>query len=118
MNVEELKKLVNDLRSLPSENETVEFKVNNFDMDGVGVRISALSNSANLENKKNAYLVFGIEDETYNILGTKFSPKTVKEGNQPFEFLLNKKITPAFDFKIYEIMVDEKKLLFFKYLPR
>ncbi|MCK5268173.1 MAG: putative DNA binding domain-containing protein [Spirochaetes bacterium] len=117
MNDEELKKLVNDLRSLPSENETVEFKANDFSMNIVGVRVSALSNSANLENIKNAYLVFGIEDETHNIIGTKFSPKTAKEGNQPFEFLLNKKITPVFDFRIYEIIIDEKKIVIFQIPP-
>lgn len=100
MNDEELKKLIDDLRALPSENETVEFKLNNFDIKTIGVRISALANSANLGNLKNAYLVFGIEDETHNIVGTKFSPKTAKEGNQSFEFLLNKKITPTLNLGI------------------
>ena len=117
MNDEELKKLINDLRNLPSENETVEFKVNNFDMNIVGKIISALSNSANLKSEKNAYLVYGIEDKTHNIVGTSFSPKTTTIKNQPFEFLLNKKITPAFDLQIYETIIEDRKVVIFQIPP-
>ena len=38
---------------------TVDVK-NNYDKDEIGIRISALSNSTNLHDKKHAYLVFGV----------------------------------------------------------
>jgi len=81
MDQEQLEKLIIHLTSLPLETETVEFKENNFKPDDIGKWISALSNSANLNNEKNAYLVFGIQDITHDIVGTKFLPSKEKVGN-------------------------------------
>ena len=54
-----LKKLV----SLPKENEWVEFKQNFHSEDEIGERISAIANSACIDNKAYGYLVFGVDDE-------------------------------------------------------
>jgi len=56
-----LRSLVNELRKLPRETEWVEFKHNNANPDMIGERLSALANSAALEGKTNAYVVWGIE---------------------------------------------------------
>jgi predicted HTH transcriptional regulator len=67
MNATELKKLLKDLCALPAETEAVEFKVNNSDKDELGKRISAISNTANLLDKKAGYIVFGVTDDPHDI---------------------------------------------------
>jgi len=70
----ELLQILDNLRKLPAETEIVEFKEakNNFDFSDLGKYFSALSNEANLKNKKFAWLVFGIENKRHAIVGSKF----------------------------------------------
>ncbi|MBU4338007.1 putative DNA binding domain-containing protein [Patescibacteria group bacterium] len=117
MNQEQLEKLITNLTSHPLETETVEFKENNFNKEDIGKRISALSNSANLHNKKNAYLVFGIHDITHDIVGTTFLPSNEKIGNDQLEFWLSQHINPRIDFRIYEFKQDAKNVVFFEIPP-
>lgn len=60
----ELLGLLAELRKLPRETEWVEFKHNNDDADEIGEYLSALSNSAALSGKVQAYLVWGIDNTT------------------------------------------------------
>ena len=83
--LEQLKKLVNELRVFPNETEWFEFKVNSSDPESIGEYISALSNSASLIVKNEAYLIFGIDNDTHEVVGTKFQPKKVKKGNEELE---------------------------------
>lgn len=43
--------LIDDLRALPAETAWVEFKHENTDPDGIGKRVSALSNAARVEGQ-------------------------------------------------------------------
>ena len=70
MEITELSKLVDRLVSLSKESETVEFKANFHSKEEIGERISAMSNSACLLNQPYSYLVFGIENDTHQIIGT------------------------------------------------
>lgn len=56
------------------ENEIVEFKAasNGFDFHKLGQYFSAISNEANLKNKRFGWLVFGVHDTTHNIIGTNY----------------------------------------------
>ncbi len=117
MDQEWFEKLIKNLVSLPSETETVEFKENKFNEDDIGKRISALSNSANLHDKKTAFLVFGIQDNTHNIVGTNFSPSNEKIGNDQLEFWLSKMINPRVDFRIHELKYETKKIVIFEIPP-
>jgi len=67
-----LEKLKN--HDLPSENEIVEYKEakTSFDMDKLGRYFSALSNEANLQGLKSAWLIFGIRDVDKCVIGTEF----------------------------------------------
>jgi len=85
MNRNDLEILIEELRALPEESEWVEFKVNKAISQNIGEYISGLSNSACLEGKEHAYLVFGIENEKHELVGTDFKPKTKKIGNQELE---------------------------------
>lgn len=112
-----LEQLIRNLISLPRETETVEFKKDSFNEEDIGKRISALSNSANLLDKKKAYLVFGIQDITHNIVGTNFLPTQEKIGNEQLEFWLSKHIDPSIDFRIYEFKLKEDRIVLFEIPP-
>ena len=65
--------LVRELCKLPHETEWVEFKLNQNDPKRIGELISAPANGAALCGKPNAYIIWGIEDETHAVVGTTFS---------------------------------------------
>lgn len=101
--------LVTELRSLPSETEWVEFKGHMASPQDIGEYISALSNSAALEKKAYAYLIWGIDDETHDIVGTSFTPETYKKGNEELENWLLRLLTPRIYFKFQKIEYDDSK---------
>jgi hypothetical protein len=80
MNTQELTALLDRLRAEPHESEWLEFKANRFEPQALGEYLSALANSACLLGKPRAYLVFGIEDGSHAVVGTRFDPgaETVK----------------------------------------
>lgn len=77
--------LTNQLLALPEENEWIEFKENNMNPEEVGKRISALSNVACLSKQPYGYLIFGVEDETKKIVGTKSHFRQQKKGKEDLE---------------------------------
>lgn len=109
MNKEKIKKLVADIIN-EGESEVVEFKENNFHEIEIGKRISALSNSANLLDKKNAYFVFGVSDDK-KIVGTKFSFKEQRVGNELLESWLCQMLNPKIDFCVFETQIDDKNII-------
>lgn len=113
--MEKIEKLIEDLIA-EGETEIIEFKENNFQKEEIGKRISALSNSANLLDKKSAYLVFGISDKN-KIVGTNFSFKKEKIGNEYFESWLNQMLSPKIDIEILEKQVDSKNIIILKISP-
>ncbi|MCF6271153.1 MAG: putative DNA binding domain-containing protein [Melioribacteraceae bacterium] len=114
MNTKELNILLEELRALPQESEWVEFKHNNSNPQEIGEYISALSNSAYLENKEFGYLVFGIEDKTHKVLGTTFKPRETKISTQEIENWLVTLLEPRIDFKIFEFTHQEKDIVLFQ----
>lgn len=117
MTQEELKKLLDELRALPSETEWVEFKVNYYEPQEIGEYISALSNSACLHQKDFGYLVFGVEDKTHAVKGTTFKPKKKKVGNEELENWLVRLLSPRIDFKIFEFEYEGHPIVIFKIDP-
>jgi len=78
---EYLYSLVSELISLPRETEWLEFKKNNTNPKEIGEYISALSNSAALAGKANAYLIWGVDDATHNIISLTLKPKSKETKN-------------------------------------
>ena len=76
---EYLRGLLKELYTLPKETEWVEFKLNYDDPQEIGEYISALSNSAALSGKASAYLVWGVKNDTRDIIGTTFKPSVEKK---------------------------------------
>ena len=77
MNIENI---LDTLLTMPEENEVVEFKKaeNQFDKDKLGQYFSALSNEANLKGLKNAWMIFGVQNDK-SISGTKISDRQINE---------------------------------------
>lgn len=102
------------LVALPKENEWVEFKHNYHSEDEIGERISALANAAALFNKPFAYLVYGVDDDTHQIVGTSFRPSTKTVGKNELENWLVQNLLPHIDFRIYEFQHEGKNVAMFE----
>jgi ATP-dependent DNA helicase RecG len=102
MDQNELETLIKELQALPKECEWVEFKVNNSNPQEIGEYLSALSNSACYSRQPYGYLVFGIEDNTHQFVGTSFYAKREKIGNQELENWLVTLLNPKVDLNIFE----------------
>ncbi|MDC0933104.1 ATP-binding protein [Arcobacteraceae bacterium] len=109
--------LIKELLKQPAETEWLEFKHNNHDKEMIGEYISALSNSATLHGKTNAYVMWGIEDESLNIIGTTFKPSSTKVGGEALENWLLRLLTPKINFKFYEVSIDDKNLVLLEISP-
>lgn len=103
--------LIRESRGLPGENEWLEFKVDFSDPQGIGEYISALSNSAALCGRNHAYMVWGVEDATHDVVGTRFSPAQAKKGNEPLESWLHRFLEPAVDFAFHEVAVEGRRVV-------
>jgi len=119
MNVEQLRLLLEDLCSLPSETEWVEFKEakNNIHFDDLGEYFSALSNEANLKRRSCGWLVLGISDQLpRKIVGTNYRI------TRPALDSLKKEIADcttnrlSFD-EIHELHLSEGRVLMFQIPP-
>ena len=74
----DLVSLIDQLRAYPSETEWLEFKHNNADPQEIGEYLSALANEAALLNQPRGYLIFGVEDGSHAVVGSRFDPYTAK----------------------------------------
>ena len=74
MTTADLRNILSELLSLPAETEVVEFKKaeNGFGDQELGQYFSALSNEANLRGRQCAWLVFGVENKTHEVIGTNY----------------------------------------------
>ncbi|WP_102268304.1 RNA-binding domain-containing protein [Massilicoli timonensis] len=98
--------LIERLCHFSNETEWLEFKVNNDEPSLIGEYVSALSNSATICEKEKAYMIWGIDDSTHEIVGTSFSPKQTKIGNEELENWLLRALKPRVDFKFFEISIN------------
>lgn len=104
-----LKNLLIKLASLSNEEEWLEFKVNNIEPIMIGEYISALSNSAALIDREKAYLIWGIDDKTHEIVGTNFNFKEAKKGSEELVSWLSRMLTPRINFEFNEVFFEDKK---------
>lgn len=97
--------VVHELAALPRETGWLEFKRNKADPQDIGEYISALANSAALEGKAQAYVVWGIEDATHAIVGTAFDAAACRIGNEELESWLLRQLAPKIDFRFHEVEI-------------
>lgn len=111
----ELKTILTQLRNHTAENEIVEFKEakTGFDFRKIGKYFSALSNEANLKGKPHAWLVFGIENKSFTIVGTKYRPQS-DDLNKLKSEIANKTTNRITFIEIYELLETEGRVLMFQ----
>ena len=95
--------LIAELLKLPTETGWLELKENNSDPEDIGQYLSALSNTAALDGKANAYLVWGVRDGTHEVVGTRFRPSRAKKGNEDLESWLLRLLSPRLHFRFHEV---------------
>lgn len=109
--------LIRELCKLPTETEWVEFKENYFDPQDIGEYISALANSAALEGKAHAYIAWGINDLSHEVVGTSFNPRKEKKGNEELENWLLRSLDPKIDFTFLHASLDGLSVILLE-IPR
>lgn len=81
--------LIYSLIGYPNETEWVEFKEGNSDPMRIGQDISALANAAAYAGRPRAYKIWGVTDESHELVGTSFDPYAAKaKGNQDLQIWL------------------------------
>lgn len=108
---DELRELVEALRSGGRETEWIEFKHNNAEPERIGRYISALANTAALANTSRGYLVWGIEDETQDVVGTSFNPDATRVRGQELEFWLRLKLRDSIDFSFEQTELEGRHIV-------
>ncbi len=101
---------VNELRKYETEREWFEFKENWFEPKELGEYISALSNSAACEGQEYAYFVWGVQDKTHDLVGTKFDPNQDVKG-EPLKHYLARQLYPYIDFRFEELKIKNKRIV-------
>lgn len=100
-----------ELRKLPSETEWVEFKHNNDEPDEIGEYLSALANAAALTGKVSAWLVWGVSNDTHEVIGTTFNPTAAKVGNEELESWLLHLLSPKINFRFYTVQLEDNMVV-------
>ncbi len=105
-----LDKLVLELCRFPSETPWLEFKHNNYNERMIGEDISALANSAALYERNTAYMLWGIDDTTHEIIGTQKNLQNLKVGKQELENWLRGLLSIHADFEFHSVEVNNKQV--------
>lgn len=111
----ELKRILQSLRNLTSENELVEFKEakTGYDFSKLGKYFSALCNEANLKGKSFSWLVFGIRDKDHAIVGTNFRISRKDLDNLKGE-IANRTTNRVSFIEIYELNTGDGRVVMFQ----
>lgn len=110
----DLKNIISDIQASPKECEWVEIKENNGNPQLIGEYISALANGAAYMGQSKGYLVFGMNNDTHEIVGTTYDPKQEKIGNEEIENWIATQLSPRIDFIIYnDVLINDKRVVLF-----
>ena len=107
MNIEQI---VLDLCAYDDEQEWFEFKENWFQPEALGEYVSALSNAAAFHYKKYAYFVWGVNNETHEVLGTTFNQYR-DYNEEPYQNYLARNLSPSINFSFEEETIDGKRVV-------
>ena len=92
-----------EMLCMPRESDTAEFKSNLDEPEVIGQYISALANTAALQGRDRAWMVWGIQDNNREVIGTTFDPFRHKIGNQSLVMWLQTMTQPRADFIFHEV---------------
>ena len=105
--------IVLDLISREAEEEWFEFKENWFEAHEIGEYISAMSNAAAMHGEDMAYFIWGVNNDTHEIVGTTINyQKDFKK--EPFQHYLVRQMSPDIGFTFHELEINEKRVVLLK----
>ena len=104
------KEIINELLQFSKEREWFEFKENWFQPVTLGEYVSALSNAAALVGKEYGYFVWGINDETHEIVWTDFDYYQDYR-HEPYQNYLNRNLSPRIKFEFGEDVIYGKRVV-------
>ncbi|MCF0195240.1 MAG: putative DNA binding domain-containing protein [Bacteroidaceae bacterium] len=107
--MESIKELVNNLRELPDEKGWLEFKHNNYTPKMIGEDISALANAAALADRNFAYMIWGVDDTTHEIVGTDKNLQNLRQGGEELENWLRHQLSRNADFTFQLVDMENLK---------
>lgn len=106
------------LLSQPSETEWLEFKKasHSYSFDKLGKYFSALSNEARLKSQEAGWLIFGVQDKSHKVVGTRFRPNRSDLDSLKKE-IANKTSNLLTFVEIHELNLPEGRVLMFEIPP-
>jgi ATP-dependent DNA helicase RecG len=115
----ELIQQLNDMCSMPAETEVVEFKEakNDYDFAKLGKYFSALCNEANLKDKKEAWIIFGVENVQHRIVGSNYRHSNRATLDSLKSEIANKTTNRITFIEIYELVLSEGRVVMFQVPP-
>ncbi|MBQ3413321.1 putative DNA binding domain-containing protein [Candidatus Saccharibacteria bacterium] len=102
-----LKNILQYILSQPAEAEWFELKHDNADPVTLGKNVSAIMNSLIRFDMARGYIVWGVDDDSREIVGTKFVPETKKYKNEELLFWLTKMVAPHPELSFRTLEFDE-----------
>lgn len=105
-----VKSCVIELCRYKGEQEWFEFKENWFEPVILGEYISALSNAAAFHHRKYAFFVWGVNDDTHEIVGTKFN-QYCDYKKEPYQNFLARNLSPSINFKFDEAIIGDHRVV-------
>ncbi|HEY3283118.1 MAG TPA: ATP-binding protein [Armatimonadota bacterium] len=112
-----LQALLRRLLQQPRESGWLEFTRSNSSPEEIGQYVSALANSAALAGMEYAYLVWGVDDATHEVVGTTFRVQSARKGNEELEGWLRRLVEPDHSLQLHEVDLDGK-LISLMQVPR
>ncbi len=100
------------------ENEVVEFKQagDGFSTSNIGKYFSALSNEANIHGIESAWLIFGVDNKSRNVVGTDYRPES--ERLQSLKNQIANGSEPSISFRnIFDLDTDKGRVILFQIPP-
>ncbi|WP_108774945.1 RNA-binding domain-containing protein [Lactimicrobium massiliense] len=106
----DVNKVIREIQLCEQELKWCKCTENWFDPVELGEYISEIANSAAVEGRSYGYFVWGINDQTHEVTGTKFNPNCdVKK--EPVKHFLARQLSPDVNFRFEESEIDGKKVV-------
>ena len=102
--------IIKDCTSYSSAQNWFIFANSTNDIDEIGKAISALSNAIVLSGRNEGYLIWGIDEETYEYTNTTFDYHSIVE-QETLEHFLSSNLHPHIDLRFEETVIDGHRIV-------
>ena len=105
-----IENIILDIVAHDSEEEWFEFKENWYEPAELGQYISSMSNAAAFLGRGFAYFIWGINNDSHKIVGTKFKFQVDVKG-EPLQHYLARQLKPEVAFEFLELTLNNKRVV-------